>query len=112
MRFDVETGALKGRAIFLDGKRVLYPQRGDTIAGTVEAPLIHADGRPVFDYAADDFVIETRRGKITIERDRTDWASVLGAKSEADKFYAEASAGNPFLISPDEPRGKIAEKAS
>jgi hypothetical protein len=55
-------------AISLDGHPVHYAQTADDEAGTATAPLVSADGKPVFDHGREDFAIVERAGKVEIKQ--------------------------------------------
>jgi hypothetical protein len=65
-KYTVEAGS--GWRATLDGKHVLYAQEADDEAGYVLAPLVNAEGKPLFDFIADDYAVVKREGKVVVTK--------------------------------------------
>ena len=84
-KYTVEAGS--GWRATLDGKPVLYAQEADDEAGYVLAPLINANGKPIFDTAREEWAIVRREGKVEI----------LGRYRDPEELKAVAQ-DNPFHV--------------
>ena len=80
MKYTVEAGS--GWRATLDGKQVLYAQEADDEIGYVLAPLIDAEGKPIFDHQREEWAIVRREGKVVVQRDMTPALRVLIAEDD------------------------------
>jgi hypothetical protein len=85
-KYTVEAGS--GWRATLDGKQVLYAQEADAEAGYVLAPLIDAQGKPIFDHSSRDYAIVRREGKVQVTKS--------GMTPEQRVLIAEDD--NPFRV--------------
>ena len=79
-KYTVEAGS--GWRATLDGKQVLYAQEADDEAGYVLAPLIDAEGKPIFDHSRSDYAVVRREGKVEIQRGMTPALRVFIAEDD------------------------------